>query len=588
MKKLLLGAVLLISTVMVVAQVPQGKGYKLLFEDNFDGDTLNTNHWYYRIDHRTGGGYMDGWNRKENVRVKDGILYIDCRHEMLNGKMENTGGGIISLKNFGYGYYECKSKPFMAGRGVHTSFWQTGGTNPRVFEIDSHEIDSKSDLGCNNLYVELGTKDKRVPWPHRAQVPFKTDADGWWIDAYEYTPEGIRFFDNGQEVAFCEWPELNAAQAVWLTALNGCGTVDVDSLPGYSAFDYFRFYAKDYPGINILPNGNFEFNQDKVNPYNPVCWNVKGTQNVAKVTFGEAARDKYKVRFSAEETYSTELNQTLSYILDGNYILSAKIRGNGAKVVLVSSSKEEKMLSHTPDTKWECVQIPVVVKNNEVTLAINVFGNSTQWLEIDDVEFMKPLLKGQKAPVKRPVEFFGEAVWSLAMNHPVKFTGDAKFFFFDRFVGLGDQITVSMNLTADIAANMTPIARIPKTGKSGWAVQLTEDGGLIFRIGSIADHVDVYAPRAYVAGKKVNINCVYDKGAVSIYSNGQLLKTQGGIIHNTNDKTAAGRLGTVGLAYEAVSDVIQDTGVKDMETRERMNFRGTIEQLQIYNKVKRP
>ena len=588
MKKLLVNAILWMGAAVAIAQVPQGKGYKLLFEDHFDGDTLNTNHWYYRIDHRTGGGYMDGWNLKENVRVKDGILYIDCRHEMLNGKMENTGGGIITLKNFGYGYYECKSKPFMAGRGVHTSFWQTGGTNPRIFEIDSHEIDSKSDLGCNNLYVDLGTKDRRVPWPHRAQVPFQTDADGWWVDAYEYTPEGIRFFDNGQEVAFCEWPELNAAQAVWLTALNGCGTVDVDSLPGYSAFDYFRFYAKDYPGINILPNGNFEFNQDKVDPYNPVCWNVKGSLYVAKVTLGEAARDKYKVRFSKEKAYNTELNQTLNYIMDGNYIFSAKVRGKGAKVMLVSSSKEKNKLSVIPSATWKRIQMPVTVKNNEVTLAINVSGNSNQWLEIDDVEFMKPLLKGQKAPVKRPVEFFGEAVWSLAMNHPVKFTGDAKFFFFDRFVGLGDQITISMNMTADRVANMTPIARIPKMGKSGWAVQLTEDGGLIFRIGSISDHVDVYAPKAYVAGKKVTINCVFDKGTAFIYSDGKLLKTQDGITHDTNDKTAAGRLGTVGLAYEAISDVIQDTGVKDVETRERMNFRGTIEQLQIYNKVKRP
>lgn len=588
MKKLLLSAVLLMSAVVAIAQMPQDKGYKLLFEDNFDGDTLNTKNWYYRTDHRTGGGYMDGWNRKENVRVKDGILYIDCRHEMLNGKMENTGGGVITLKNFGYGYYECKSKPFMAGRGVHTSFWQTGGTNPRVFEIDSHEIDSKSDLGCNNLYVDFGTKDKRVPWPHRAQVPFKTDADGWWVDAYEYTPEGIRFFDNGKEVAFCEWPELTAAQAVWLTALNGCGTVDVDALPGYSAFDYFRFYAKDYPGVNILPNGNFEFNQDKVNPYNPVCWNVTGSQKVAKVTLGEAARDKYKIRFNADEAYNTELNQTLSYIMDGDYVFSAKTRGNGAKVILQSSSKEGNSLLHISDMQWRRIQILVTVSKNEVTLAVNVSGDSQQWLEIDDVEFMKPLLKGQKAPEKKPVEFFGEAVWTLGMAHPVHFTGDAKFFFFDRFVGLGDQITVSMNVTADRAANMTPIARVPKIGKSGWTIQLTEDGGVIFRIGSIADHVDVYAPKAYVAGKKTNINCIFDKGTVSIYSNGKLLKTQGGITHDTNDETAAGRLGTVGLAYEAVSDVIQDMGVKDVETRERMNFRGIVEQLQIYNKVKRP
>lgn len=99
---------------------PPSKDYKLVFEDNFDGDTLNTQVWRYRLDHRTGMGYMDGLNRAENVYVKDGKLYIECRQEVIDGKNQNTGGGIISLKDFGYGYYECLSKPFMGGRGVHT------------------------------------------------------------------------------------------------------------------------------------------------------------------------------------------------------------------------------------------------------------------------------------------------------------------------------------------------------------------------------------------------------------------------------------------------------------------------------------
>ena len=48
----------------VFAQVPQNKGYKLIYEENFDGDTLNTQDWYYREGRRTGGGYINGLNLK--------------------------------------------------------------------------------------------------------------------------------------------------------------------------------------------------------------------------------------------------------------------------------------------------------------------------------------------------------------------------------------------------------------------------------------------------------------------------------------------------------------------------------------------
>lgn len=294
----------------IAAQPPAGKGYQLLFEDNFDGDSVNTAHWHFREGRRTAGTYINGLNFKENVRVRDGILYMDCRTEQIDGKKEYTGGGIISNANFGYGYYECKSRPFMEGRGVHTSFWQFGGAYPNsmVFEIDSYEIDSKSYGAANNLYVNLGNKEQtRVPWPHRASIKFTTDQDGWWVDAYEYTPEGITFYDNGKIVAQCEWPELNAAQQVWLSTLNGCGKVEEDKQPGYSAFDYFRYYTKDYPGVNRLPNGNFEFNQDLSDPYIPKCWKVEGTPKTVKVVHGNASRDNYKVRFFSEKT----INQSL-------------------------------------------------------------------------------------------------------------------------------------------------------------------------------------------------------------------------------------------------------------------------------------
>lgn len=575
---------------------PPSKDYKLVFEDNFDGDTLNTQVWRYRLDHRTGMGYMDGLNRAENVYVKDGKLYIECRQEVIDGKNQNTGGGIISLKDFGYGYYECLSKPFMGGRGVHTSFWQRGSSTPNnnIFEIDSYEIDSESYLATNNLYIDLGTKERRyVPWPHRAQVPFETDEDGWFLDAYEYTPEGVIFYDNGKEVARAEWHELNSAQAVWLTALNGVGKVDRDKQPCASVFEYFRFYAKEYPGVTLLSNGNFEFNQDKVNPSHPIAWTPVGSKEAVQLLKEDAARDEYKLRIGTEKTpFAMNLRQRISYILDGNYVLSAKVRssGNLHQAALVASPtsnvhQASARIEIPKSNEWTYVSVPVEVRGNEVYISVLAEGEAGQWVEVDDINFMKPLPAGEKAKENKPFQIFTDAMWKLGMKYPVHFSGDKRFYFFDRNVGIGDTISVCFTLEADEKANMTPIARIPKKGNSGWAVQLTKKGDLIFRIGSIENHTDVVARKVYNAHKKVRIACCFVKGTALVYVNGKLVKRQEGIQQDTWDKTAAGRLGTVGKDYEAVGDVVMEMSQSDKETEKMKNFRGTLSKVQIYNSL---
>ena len=48
----------------IAAQPPAGKGYQLLFEDNFDGDSVNTAHWHFREGRRTAGTYINGQNFK--------------------------------------------------------------------------------------------------------------------------------------------------------------------------------------------------------------------------------------------------------------------------------------------------------------------------------------------------------------------------------------------------------------------------------------------------------------------------------------------------------------------------------------------
>lgn len=575
------------------AQAP--KGYTLLFEENFVGNKLNEDMWQYRTGRRTGFGYMDGLNLKENVYVKDSALHVVLKHEMIDGKWENTGGGVISKLDFGYGYYECLSKPFMDGHGVHTSYWQRGSSTPNnnIFEIDAYEIDSKTWVATNNLYLDLAPNKslKYTPWPHRAQVPFTLDKDGWFLDAYEFTPEGVIFYDNGEIVAKAEWHELNAHQAVWLTALNGVGKVDSTKMPAESVFKYFKYYGKDYPGVTILPNGNFEYNFNKVDFAKPMCWTPKGTEGSIKVVAGEAFRDEHKLKIGHGKAHKSLLSQNLTFIMNGEYDLTARVRSSGgqkeAKLTASGFGGSEMSVNIPKSDKWREIKLSKIkVINNKITIQISAEGDANQWLEIDDINFMKPLPKGQKLPESVPFFKKNAPVWQLAIKEPIVFTGNQKFYFFDRMVGFGDSITVAFDLKATEKANMTPIARIPKNGESGWSIQLQVDGSLLFRIGSIENHRDIIAPNAYEAGKVASFKCVFDKGTASIFKDGKLLKTENGIKQNTKDATAAGRVGTVGQAFEAVGDVVMEVGKADKESTKMKNFRGTIQNLKIYNEVR--
>jgi len=583
----------LVAAVRQLPAAPPAADYELLFADEFDGNAVDTTVWNPRT-----GPRMDGLNRAENLSVSGGALHVAVRIDSIAGKPTPTGGGVISKKPFGYGYYESRSKPFMAGTGVHSSFWQAGGGsngNNRIFEIDSYEIDSGSSLGCNNLYVHICPKDLReIPWPLRAHVPWKAAADGWFVDGYEYTPDGVIFYDDGKQVARVEWPDLTAQQVVWLTGLNGCGKVDAGKLPGETVFDYFRYYAKDYPGITLLPNGSFEYNQDKVEAHKPVAWTVTGSTAGVAVTRGDAAHDAYFLRIGSErEPFTTSVSQTLEHIRNGDYMLTAKVRASAglrsARVRVTAAGGREKTVSIAATPRWKTIEIPVVsVVDNAVSISIEAQGPAGKWLEIDDVRFMKPPLPGQRPRDPRPLLRDRSAPMWHALQHPMNFPGDRSFCFFDRNVGLGDAITVSFGMTPSRRGDASPIARLPKKGTDGWMVLLTGEGDVVFRIGSEQSHTDVEAKADYKPGQESLVACVFDRGTATIYVDGRKLATKTGIPQTTNDTTEPGRVGTVNDAFLAVGEVIvanEQAGRPPAASKKLSKYTGSLRDVRVYNRA---
>lgn len=577
-----------------------GAGYQLLFEDTFSGAQVDQSKWNFRVGPRLGLN-IHGMNLQRNVAQKDGLLVIKNDVEVLDNKTENTGGGLISKTNFGYGYYEVRVKPFMGGKGLHSAFWQKGvsesGYQNTIFEIDGFEIDSPHAHTTHNLYIiPNGLGRKELPWPHRANMPVELDAEGWFTVAYDYGPEDIKFFQNGKLVATAtyplEFPALIAQQNVWLTALNGVGPVDKDKQPGYTYFDHFRFCAKSYPGVDILPNGGFEYNQTQVPLQTAIAWRETGdTADSQVMPSADAKSGQYLLRHGAGKPYRVATTQTLQHIRDGQHQLWVWVRTSaGAPAAKVSVLSGGRLWSAVvPQTAaWARLELnDVVVYGNTVTIELDSAGAAGQWVEFDDIRFMA----AGGPPVESPQRRHDPAVdpvWRIFERGPVAFNGNDTFYFVDRNVGLGDAISVSMHVNASRLQASRPMMRSPRTGKDGWAVGIDRNGAAYCLIGSTAEHDVVSSPRAYEPGTAVALACVHDRGRLALYVDGQEAASKTVIGFGTNDTQAAGRLGATAAWYDAVGDVTVAGGPGDAPKTGQANFSGRLSHVAVYNRALAP
>ena len=144
-------------------------------------------------------------------------------------------------------------------------------------------------------------------------------------------------------------------------------------------------------------------------------------------------------------------------------------------------------------------------------------------------------------------------------------------------------------MNADTLANMTPIARIPEKGNSGWALQLTKDGGLIFRIGSKENHHDVLVSEVYQPHKDCFITCIFDRGTAQVFVSGKRLKIENGIRQETKDVSTAGRLGDVGEQLQVIADVFiptkNDASKDNLQQKTITRYKGNLQHIRVFNRA---
>ena len=180
---------------------PFSNGYALVWEDQFNGDRLDTSKWAVR----GVGPRALGFVSPEAVKVKDGFLTLSAikRGDSILISAVGTQGRYMTK----YGYFECRAK-LQKSSGVWGAFWIQSaeiskGEDPSTFgaEIDIMEFFKKlgADIVSHNVHWAYGPHQQST---HGMQSYLKGVSKGfhkfgleWFPDKYIFYIDGYKFYE---------------------------------------------------------------------------------------------------------------------------------------------------------------------------------------------------------------------------------------------------------------------------------------------------------------------------------------------------------------------------------------------------------
>ena len=109
---------------------PESSSSRYLWNDEFDGEAIDTSKWTYDIGTGSSGWGNNEWeyytDRKENAYVKDGILHIRAQKEDYKGS-KYTSARMLTKGKFAFKYGTVEARIALpTGKGIWPAFWMLG------------------------------------------------------------------------------------------------------------------------------------------------------------------------------------------------------------------------------------------------------------------------------------------------------------------------------------------------------------------------------------------------------------------------------------------------------------------------------
>lgn len=237
-------------------------GWKLVWNDEFNGNVVDSNKWSYEVNGSGGGNnelqyYTD---RYQNSYVDSGALTIIARKENYSGKQYTSARMRTNFKgDWTYGHFEIRAK-LPSGKGTWPAIWMLPtdwvyGGWPASGEIDIMEhvgYDQNVIHGsthCQKYYFKIGTQKSGTVKIVNASTEFHVYAIDWYADHIDFFVDGVKYFSSWNDNSGWQgWPFDKRFHFIFNIAVGGdwggAQGIDNSIFPQKMVVDYVRVYEK--------------------------------------------------------------------------------------------------------------------------------------------------------------------------------------------------------------------------------------------------------------------------------------------------------------------------------------------------------
>ena len=251
--KIFLSIILILINLNLCAQ--STKGYKLVWQDNFNGHSLDAESWSNKVaDKGWVNNELQRYTKGENVEVKNGKLYIEAR----NVNNEYTSGRITSKgkRAFIYGIFEIKAR-LPQGVGTWPALWMLGENDEAVGWPACGELDIMEHVGKNPGFIHSSVHNMSGygSTPYSGSVEITQLFSKFHIYSMVWTSDFITFYVDGKRVCHYQpeiktienWPFDKPFHLIFNVAIGGNWggpVVDDKCFPAVMTVDWVKVYQK--------------------------------------------------------------------------------------------------------------------------------------------------------------------------------------------------------------------------------------------------------------------------------------------------------------------------------------------------------
>ncbi|WP_394827166.1 family 16 glycosylhydrolase [Pendulispora albinea] len=232
---------------------PPGGGWRLVFDDEFEGRTLDRRKWDTKYPRDGERAYSDPdngeaqWYLEQNAIVEDGKLKLTARREEYRSpsRVFRYTSGMVHAKSspFQYGYMEARML-LPKGVGFHPSFWTWPEDENASPEIDVMSFFSGTPSKISCIYhppgggSTVGTDVTRADW-----------SDGWHTFAADWSRDGVNWYIDGQWVHSSPAPSTKLYMILTMAVTNGAAGFPPapdgnTTFPSALQIDYVRVFQR--------------------------------------------------------------------------------------------------------------------------------------------------------------------------------------------------------------------------------------------------------------------------------------------------------------------------------------------------------